>query len=110
MSEEILSKEPIGIPMLTGFIKDVKKEDRAEIQEKILEYSKKTSKISEADCKKLVDELKELNIPGFTTDLAVSLANIVPITMTEIRSVLAGKSNINPENFKKIQEVLLKYA
>jgi len=110
MSEEILSKEPIAIPMLNGFLKDVKKENRAEVQEKILIYSKSTSKLSEADCKKALAELKELNIPGFTPDLAVALVNILPITLTEIRAVLSGKSNINPENFKRIQEILVKYG
>ena len=110
MSEEILSKEPIAIPMLGSFLKDVKKENRAEVQEKILVYSKSTSKLSEADCKKALAELKELNIPGFTADMAVSLVNILPITLTEIRAVLSGKSNINPENFKRIQEILVKYG
>jgi DNA-directed RNA polymerase subunit F len=110
MSEEILSKEPIAVPLLVGFLKDIKKENRAEVQERLLEYSKRNSKLSEADCKKLVAELKEMNIPGFTPDLAVALANVLPATMTEIKSVLSGKSNINPENFKKIQEVLTKYS
>ena len=110
MSEEILSKEPIAISMLGSFLKDVKKEERVEIQEKILTYSKSTAKLSEADCKKLIAELKGLNVPGFTSDLAVALANVLPITLTEIRAVLAGKSSINPENFKRIQEILVKYT
>ena len=110
MSEEILSKEPIAIPLLAGFLKDIKKENRAEVQEKLLEYAKRNSKLSEADCKKLVAELKEMGIPGFTPDLAVAFANVLPVTMTETKSVLSGKSNINPENFKKIQEVLNKYS
>lgn len=110
MSEEILSKEPIGISMLNGFIKEIKKEDRAKVQDEIADYAKKVSKLTEANCTKLIAELKELNIPGMTLELIVSIANIMPITMTEIRAVLAGKSNINPENFKRIQEVLLKYA
>jgi DNA-directed RNA polymerase subunit F len=110
MSEEILSKEPIAIPMLNGFLKEAKKEDRAKVQDEIADYAKKTSKLTEASCTKLVAELKELNIPGMTPELIVSLANIAPITMTEIRAVMSGKSNINPENFKRIHEVLVKYA
>ena len=110
MSEEILSKEPIAIPMLGSFIKEIKKEDRAKVHDEIADYAKKTSKLTEASCTKLISELKELNIPGMTSELIISLANIAPITMTEIRAVMAGKSNINPENFKKIQEVLVKYA
>ena len=109
-SAQIASKEPIAIPQLGKFLKDIKKEDRAEIQNKIFDYSKKVSKITEADCEKLVAELKGLNIPGFTDDLAVSLANILPITLTEIRSLMSGKSNISPENFKKMQEILVKYS
>jgi DNA-directed RNA polymerase subunit F len=110
MAEEILSKEPIPIPMLNSFLKEIKKEKRSEIHEKLLAYVKNTAKLSEADCQKALQELKELNIPCFTTDLAVSLLNIMPLTLTEIRTVLAGKININPENFKKIQEILLKYV
>ena len=110
MTAEIVSKEPIAIPQLSKFLKEAKKEDRAEIQNKILDYSKKASKLTEANCEKLIAELKSLNIPGFTDDLAVSLANILPITLTEIRSLMSGKSNISPENFKKMQEILVKYS
>ncbi|MEM2873893.1 MAG: hypothetical protein QW063_00335 [Candidatus Nanoarchaeia archaeon] len=107
---QIISKEPIAIPQLNKFLKEVKKEERSEIQNKIIDYSKKASKLSEADCKALIEELIGLGIPGFTEDLAVALANILPVTLTEIRTLLAGKSNLNPENFKKIQEILMKYS
>lgn len=107
---QIISKEPVAIPQLGKFLKEQNKEERAEIQNKILDYSKRASKLSEADCNKLIEELKALNIPGFTDDLAVSLANILPVTLTEIRALMAGKSNISPENFKKMQEVIVKYS
>lgn len=110
MTAQIFSKEPIAIPQLGKFIKDVKKEERAEIQNKILDYSKKTAKLSADDCAKLIDELMALEIPGFTRELAVSLANTLPITLTEIRAVFAGKANIPPESFKKIQELMIKYS
>jgi DNA-directed RNA polymerase subunit F len=110
MSEEILSKEPIAIPMLGGFLKELKKEERAKVHDDLADYSKKVSKLSEANCTKLIAELKDLNIPGMTSELIISLVNIVPITLTEIRAVLSGKTTINPENFKRMQEVLVKYA
>ena len=110
MSEEILSKEPIAIPMLNGFLKELKKEGRAKVQDDIADYAKKTSKLTEASCTKAIAELKELSIPGMTSELIISLVNVMPITMTEIRAVLSGKTNINPENFKRIHEVLVKYA
>ena|SRR3990172_10132964 len=106
---QILVKEPIAISQLAKFMKEVKKEERAEIQSKILDYSKKTSKLTDTECGKLIEEIQGLNLPGMTSDLIVSIANVMPLTMAELRSVLSGKSNISPESFKKIHEVLLKF-
>ena len=106
----IISKEPMPIAHLAKILKAKKKEERADIQNKILDYSKKASKLTEAECNKLMAEIEELKIPGMTKEQIVAIADLVPPTMTELRAVLSGKANISSENFKRILEVVGKYA
>ena len=107
---KMLTKEPLTIPNVEKILKARKKEDRNEVQSKVLDYSKKVSKLSEADSNKLVGDLEGLQIPGLTKEEIVSITNISPVTLTELRAVLSGKANLSSENFKRIQEVLVKYA
>ena len=107
---KIISKEPIAIPQIEKILKSRKKEERAEIQTKVLAYSKKTGKLTEAESIKLIGELEGLGIPGLTKEEIVAIADIVPVTLTELRAVLSGKANLSSENFKRIQEVLVKHV
>jgi DNA-directed RNA polymerase subunit F len=107
---KVFSKEPLAIAQLEKMLKGKKKEERSEIQNKMLDYAKKTAKLSEAETTKMVEDISGLEIPGLTREEIISIVNIAPETMTELRSVLAGKANLSSENFKRILAVLEKYS
>jgi|GEM_PF-1835605 len=106
----MITKEPITVVHVEKILKARKKEERNELQSKVLDYSKKVGKLSEADSNKLIGELEGLQIPGLTKEEIISITGLAPGTLTELRAVLSGKANLSSENFKRIQEILLSYA
>jgi len=111
MDAKIMNKEPVTFPKLAKTIQGIgKKEERSEIQNKILDIAKKNTKIKEDAAEALVSELKTLEIPGFSDDTIVQLANILPADLSELKAVLAGtKATISPENFQKIHDIVQKH-
>jgi DNA-directed RNA polymerase subunit F len=107
---KIISKEAIAIPSIEKVLKSRKKDERAEIQNKVLGHSKKFGKLTETESNKLVQELQGLEIPGLTKEEIIAIADIVPATLTELRSVLSGKANLSPENFKRISDIVVSYT
>lgn len=110
MDTKILDKEAVTFPKLAKIIQGIgKKEERSEIQNKILDIAKKNTKIKDDDAEALIAELKSLEIPGFNADIIVQLANILPADLTELKAALAGtKATISPENFQKIHDIIQK--
>ncbi|MGB9675040.1 MAG: hypothetical protein ACP5IJ_00290 [Candidatus Nanoarchaeia archaeon] len=108
-SIDFVNKKPIALPLVIEFLKDLKKEERSDFQDKLLNYLKKSAKLSKADCESLFKELSALGIPGLAEEHIVALLNILPRNLDEIRSVLTDKVNLSSENLKKIQEIISKY-
>ena len=111
MDTKIVNKEAVTFPKLAKIIQGIgKKEDRSEIQNKILDIAKKNTKIKDDAAEALITELKSLEIPGFNDDIIVQLANILPADLTELKAALAGtKATISPENFQKIHDIIQKH-
>jgi len=111
MDAKITNKEAVTFPKLAKVIQGIgKKEERSEIQNKILDIAKKNTKVKEDAAETLISELKALEIPGFSDDAIVQLANILPADLSELKAVLAGtKATISPENFQKIHDIIQKY-
>ena len=112
MDAKIIEKEPVAFPKLVKVIQGIgKKEERSEIQNKILDIAKKNTKLKEDAAEALASELKALEIPGFTDDSIVQLVDIVPSDLSELKAVLAGtKATISPENFQKIHDIIQKHT
>ena len=112
MEVKIADREPVTFPKLAKIIQGIgKKEERSEIQNKILDIAKANSKLKEDVAETLISELKALEIPGLSNDTIVQLANIVPADLSELKAVLAGtKATISPDNFVKINEIITKHA
>lgn len=108
MDAKIVNKEPVTFPKLAKVIQGMgKKEERSEIQNKIFEIAKANAKLKEDAAEALISELKALEIPGFSNDTIVQLANILPQDLSELKAVLAGtKATISPDNFQKIHDII----
>lgn len=111
MELKILNKEPLTLPQIEKVIAGLgKKEERAEIQNKIYDTAKKYAKLSEEDALKLMEELKELNIATLAPEQLSQIAEFVPQDLGELKSVLASsKITLPPETFNKIRDILSKY-
>ncbi len=111
VENKITEKQTLSFPELAKTIQGLgKKDERVEIQNKVLDFAKKASKTNEKDAQKLTEEIKALEIPMLTEDLIVQVANFMPTDLAELKTVFIGaKTNISPENFKRIHELVEKY-
>lgn len=111
MDAKILNKEAVTFPKLVKVIQGIgKKDERSELQNKILNIAKTNAKLKEDAAESLVTELKSLEIPGFTDDAIVQITNILPSDLSELKAVLSGtKATISPDNFQKIHDIIQKH-
>jgi len=111
MDIKIIKKEPLTLVKINKILSGLgKKSELPPIQQKVINFTKKFSKISESNAEKLFEELKNLGVPMLTDEHIVQIINIMPKDLAELKSVFAGsKTTVSPENFKKILDVVLKY-
>ncbi|MEM4248578.1 MAG: hypothetical protein QXH80_04870 [Candidatus Nanoarchaeia archaeon] len=111
MDAKIVNKEALTLPKVAKIIQSIgKKEERIEIQNKVIDFAKKAAKLKDADTEKLLEELRALNVPGLADEYLVQVVNIMPADLSELKAVLSSsKATISPDSFKKIQEVIVKY-
>jgi len=112
MDAKIVSKKPVTFPKLAKIIQGMgKKEERTDVQNKILDIAKANTKLKEDAAEKLVSELVALEISGLSEDSIVQLSNILPQDLSELKAVLSGtKATISPDNFIKIHEIIKSYT
>lgn len=111
MDLKIIKKEPLTLPQLNKTISGLgKKAERTDIQNKVLDFTKKFGKLSEANSRKLAAELQGLDIPTLTQEHITQIINVLPSDLAELKVVFAGtKTTMTPENFKRIHDVIIKY-
>ncbi|MEM2897042.1 MAG: hypothetical protein QW265_02135 [Candidatus Bathyarchaeia archaeon] len=92
MPRKIVFKQRISIPVAKKILESIDEAELGEFQRRTLEYTRKFSKTSSEKSVKLIDEL----IKKFQLEesIAVQVANSVPETIEEIRSIVAVKGKI----------------
>lgn len=106
---KIVSEKKISIPQLKKILEDMrKKRDLNSIEALTLEYATKFSKIDPEKAESLIRELTdEEELPE---EIAVQLVNVMPVTIDEIRVILAPLSKTFPtEKVESIKRRLDKY-
>ena len=89
---KIVSVRIISIPETKKILEKASKEELGEFQRRTLEYAKKSSKVKPEKAGKLIDELgKKFQIERAD---AIQIANCMPRTIEELRSVLAVKGRV----------------
>jgi DNA-directed RNA polymerase subunit F len=111
MDAKIVNKEALTLPKVTKIVQGIgKKEERIEIQNKVLDFAKKAAKLKDSDTEKLLEEIKALEVLGLADEYLVQIVNIMPADLGELKAVLSSsKATISPDNFKKIQDIVIKY-
>jgi len=89
---KIVSVKSISIPETKKILEKAGKEELGEFQRRTLEYTKKFSRVKPEKAGKLIDELgKKFQIERAD---AIQIANCMPRTIEELRSVLAVKGRV----------------
>ena len=111
MELKIISKEPLSLPQVAKMVKGIgNKEERAEVQNKILDFANGHAKMKEAEAEKLRAELGALDIATLSAEHITQIIDILPQDLAELKSVFAGsKTNLSPEQFQKIMEICGKF-
>ncbi|RLE82209.1 MAG: hypothetical protein DRJ52_02625 [Thermoprotei archaeon] len=107
---KILSQKMIAIPQAVRIIEEIKeKYGLSQLQEKVLEYLRKFSKIDGDHASELLNRLvKEFGLSEFS---AVQVVNIMPKTVDELRTILAKETTkvFLPEDLEKMLSVINEY-
>lgn len=108
---EIVTKEALHLPALAKVLQSLgKREERAEIQNKLIDYAKASARLKEDDAEKLREELRALDIATLAPEHIIQIIDILPQDLSELKSVFAGsKTNLSPEQFVKIIEICGKF-
>ncbi len=111
MELKLIGKEPLHLPALAKALQGIgKKEERADIQNKILDYAKATARLKEDAAEKLREELQGLDIATLTGEHIVQIIDLLPQDLGELKSVFSGsKTNLNPEQFQRIADICKKF-
>lgn len=89
---KIVNVKIISIPETKKILEKAGKEELGEFQRRTLEYAKKSSKVKPEKAGKLIDELgKKFQVERAD---AIQIANCMPRTIEELRSVLAVKGRV----------------
>ena len=89
---KIINVKTISIPETRKILEKASKEELGEFQRRTLEYAKKFSRVKPEKAAKLIDELgKKFQIERAD---AIQIANCMPRTFEELRSVLAVKGRV----------------
>jgi len=92
MPRKIVSVKTISIPETKKILEKASKEELGEFQRRTLEYAKKFSRVKPEKAGKLIEELgKKFQIERAN---AIQIANCMPRTIEELRSVLAVKGRV----------------
>lgn len=111
MDSKIINKKPLSRAEVSEILKSPDRKERGAIQQKTYDFTKKFSKITPAQNQKLLDKLKELGITRMTEEHLVTIADLLPKDVAELRTVFAGsKTTIKPEDLDKIQAIVKEFS
>ncbi len=111
MELKLVNKEALHLPALAKALQAIgKKEERADIQNKVLDYAKANARLKEDDAEKLREELRAMDIATLANEHIIQIIDLLPQDLGELKSVFAGsKTNLSPEQFQKISDICRKF-
>jgi DNA-directed RNA polymerase subunit F len=110
---DIIEEVPIGLTELKSELKKIKKRDEelTPRSKKLEDYLNQVTQLTKKDYEALVKELTDLNIPRLKDIHIIKIADIVPGSLEELKSILHGYAlTVTNSNMKKIVAVTKKYV
>ena len=104
----VVNEKLVPLPIVAKILEEEsKKRELDSIEVITLEYAKKFSKFTPENAEKLLQELKDMDLP---LEVSVQLINIAPESEAEVRTILAPLSRtFSAEDIKNILAVVKKY-
>ena len=107
----ILEKEPTTIAEVHGVLKTRKDDERNYEQKLVWEHVSRFKKLGVRDSRKLVEELRSLELRRLKEEHIVQIVDLLPKTLKELKSVFAdSKSNLHDDELKSIMGAVEKYV
>lgn len=108
---EVISKEPVSVSEVESLMeKKVSETELTYREEKISEYMKKFSQLSQENFEKAKEEILSLEIPRLEEEHIIKIIDIMPKNGTELRAIVSHSGTVLvDESVNKILDVLNKY-
>lgn len=107
----IIEEKPITMAELKKELGKKTKEELNFRAGKTQEYLSQFCKYSEDKIKELTDKIDKLKIPRLKEEHVVKIADVLPTTVDDLKSLLQGYTvTIKNENMKKIVEVVKQFV
>ncbi|MEM1514457.1 MAG: RNA polymerase Rpb4 [Candidatus Bathyarchaeia archaeon] len=108
MPRRIIKMRPLTIPEVKAILESLGEENMDQFQRRTLDYVTKMSYLDSEGAKRLFDELKMEGI--LEDEEIVQVVNIMPKSIEELRTILAGgRRIIESQTLEKILSILDKY-
>ena len=110
MDEKIIEKQPVSLNKLAKKLSKIKKKEIIPIQQKVFDFAKKFTKMTDSNAEKLEKELKALDITRLAEDHITDITNFAPQDLAELKTLFVKtNTTLPPEDFKRILDLIDKY-
>jgi DNA-directed RNA polymerase subunit F len=109
METKILEKKALTINELGKELGAIEKREMNPIQQKVFDFSKEFVRLTDREAGKLKKELQDLGIGRLTDEQIAELINYLPGDLVQLKSLFTKVTTITPEDFKRINDVVIKY-
>ncbi len=103
----VIKRRPITIPEAKKLLEEGG-EEMGPLQRRVLDYATRFSKLDFEEAVRLVEEL--VSEVGLERETAVQIANCLPRSQEEIRTILGRQKIISEEDLTRILEIIKRHA
>lgn len=103
----VIKRRPITIPEAKKLLEEGG-EEMGPLQRRVLDYATRFSKLDFEEAVRLVEEL--VSEVGLERETAVQIANCLPRSQEEIRTILGRQKIISEEDLTRILEFIKRHA
>ena len=103
----VIKRRPITIPEAKKLLEEGG-EEMGPLQRRVLDYTTRFSKLNFEEAVRLVEEL--VGEVGLERETAVQIANCLPRSQEEIRTILGRQKIISEEDLTRILEIIKRHT
>jgi len=110
MDEKIIERQPVTLNQLAQKISKINKKEIIPVQQKVFDFAKKFTKMTDGNAEKLAKDLKALDITRLTEEHITDIINLAPQDLAELKTLFVKtNTTLPPEDFKRILDLVDKH-